>query len=174
MLRQYHWLRRPATPSRSSRTRSASRAATALVATGLTLHSASLLCGLAPAWNPQYNIAVLCRALLPDDRALLRYSLFQFARCCLACAVFCHGLACCRRHGSLCDVLNVWTRRLLALAKSVRVPCAVPEPVVRETQELSDVLLCRRSYLAKLRQLKQSTDAQLSTILHKIDRIAGQ
>ncbi len=31
-----------------------------------------------------------------------------------------------------------------------------------------------RSYLAKLRQLKQSTDAQLSTILNKIDRIAGK
>jgi len=30
-----------------------------------------------------------------------------------------------------------------------------------------------RSYLAKLRQLKQSTDSQLSTILQKIDRIAG-
>jgi len=30
-----------------------------------------------------------------------------------------------------------------------------------------------RSYLAKLRQLKQSTDSQLSTILKKIDRIAG-
>ena len=39
---------------------------------------------------------------------------------------------------------------------------------------LVGALLCGRSYLAKLRQLKQSTDAQLSTILHKIDRIAGK
>jgi len=30
-----------------------------------------------------------------------------------------------------------------------------------------------RSYLSKLRQLKESTDSQLSAILKKIDRIAG-